>query len=320
MAGSADTRVAELAARQHGVVARRQAIALGCSESAVHRRLRRFQWEPLLPGVYRPAGAPGSFEQRVMAACLWAGEGALASFQTAARLWGLDGLPWRTEEEVHISVPRPRAPGCAGGVRIHRTADLTGKDEGRVKGVPVTNLPRTLIDLASALDSKHLEMALESALRKRTGRDLLPWIEKRLQHLGSHGRRGIGALRALLRLHRGKTETLDSALEVRVGQLLRELQLPGPDLHYDICDGIYHVANVDFAWPSLGIALQAIGEGSHRTRQRWSRDLDQLSTLASLGWLVILVTWSDLERRPEEIRRQLLRAFELRRSQARVAR
>jgi hypothetical protein len=43
----------------------------------------------MLPRTYRLVGVPGSFEQQVVAATIWSG--GVASYETAAAVWGLDG-------------------------------------------------------------------------------------------------------------------------------------------------------------------------------------------------------------------------------------
>lgn len=243
-----------------------------------------------------------------MSGCLAAGAGAVASFQTAGRLWGLDGMPRRPAEEIHISVPRPMCPAPWGNTKIHRPRNLGPKDVASRLGIPVTNLPRTLIDLGSVLEPRDLESALESALRKRDS--LLGWLSDRLRRLGKRGREGAGGLNALVRRHLHGASVLDSALEVRVRQLLTSLGVGTPRTHHDIVDGKHHVANVDFAFPKPKVAIQAMGERVHRQRGRWLRDLQQISHLTSLGWSVICVSWEDLELRREAVGARVLQALE----------
>ena len=83
---------AKLAARQYGVVSRKQAIALGLSPFAISRRVMAGKLREVLPGVYAIPGVPRSYCQRLMAAILWAGEGAVACHRAAASLYDLDGF------------------------------------------------------------------------------------------------------------------------------------------------------------------------------------------------------------------------------------
>src|SRR3981081_1843750 len=90
------------AGRQHGAITRRQAMNLGMSSSAIVRRVSGGEWVRLFPGVYRLAAANCTWEQTVMAGCLAAGRGAVASHRSAGTLLGMPGLPRWGE----VTVPR----------------------------------------------------------------------------------------------------------------------------------------------------------------------------------------------------------------------
>ena len=78
-----------LAARQHGVFTRAQALALGVTPRTADRRARTGTWELLYPAVYRLAGAPVTWRQSLLAACFAWGDGAVISHRAAGALWGL---------------------------------------------------------------------------------------------------------------------------------------------------------------------------------------------------------------------------------------
>src|SRR5260370_6558054 len=100
--GRGDRACEEIAEKQFGLISRDQAIGTGMSERAIGGRLGAGRWRQVLPGVYRLAGAPASWEQSLKAATLWGGEGCVVSHRAAAALHGLaseDGrrqrLSWR---------------------------------------------------------------------------------------------------------------------------------------------------------------------------------------------------------------------------------
>ena len=64
-----------LVRRQGGVLALRQAVALGMSAATVQRRAREGSWQRLYPAVYLLAGHRLTDEARVRAAWLWAARG-----------------------------------------------------------------------------------------------------------------------------------------------------------------------------------------------------------------------------------------------------
>ncbi len=83
---------------------RQEAFAAGMTSAAIGRRIARGRWVVMHPTVYRVAGAPESWPQRVLAACLWSG--GVASHRTAAHLWGFGDRPKKMDilvERTEIS-------------------------------------------------------------------------------------------------------------------------------------------------------------------------------------------------------------------------
>ena len=84
-----DTALARLASRQHGVLCRSQALALGLTTDHLRHRLSTGLLERVHDGVDRHAAAPATAEARFAAAVLAAGPDAVASHRSAGRLHGL---------------------------------------------------------------------------------------------------------------------------------------------------------------------------------------------------------------------------------------
>src|SRR5213083_1966840 len=97
-----EVRIAELARRQHGVVARWQLAELGLSSDAISHRIASGRLHRLHPGVYAVGHRAFPPEGGWMAAVLAAGEGAVLSHASAGALWGLRPAPRRPE----ITTPR----------------------------------------------------------------------------------------------------------------------------------------------------------------------------------------------------------------------
>jgi very-short-patch-repair endonuclease len=74
-----------------------------------------------------------------------------------------------------------------------------------------------------------------------------------------------------------------------------------------INNGAQFVARVDFAWPDMKIAVEAVGRKHHEGR--WERDMARHNALTSCGWIVIYVTWEDLHVRPRETLMSIARAL-----------
>src|ERR1700687_272798 len=90
--GRGDRACAEIAEKQFGLISRDQAIGTGLSERAIGRRRGADRWRQVLPGVYRLAGAPTSWEQSLKAATLWGGDGCVVSHRAAGALHRLGGF------------------------------------------------------------------------------------------------------------------------------------------------------------------------------------------------------------------------------------
>ncbi len=78
-----------MALEQHGLITTQQALAEGLSRSAIGRLVENGVWLPTHPHTFRLREVVPSWEQQVMAACLWGGPTAVASHRAAARLLGL---------------------------------------------------------------------------------------------------------------------------------------------------------------------------------------------------------------------------------------
>src|SRR5437660_10021409 len=85
------------ARRQHGLVTRAQVLKT-YSAQELRSLVSRGELESVVRSVYRIGGAPVTWKQKVMAAVLGAGPGAVASHATAAALWMLSGFPPKVTE------------------------------------------------------------------------------------------------------------------------------------------------------------------------------------------------------------------------------
>ncbi|MGH9264346.1 MAG: type IV toxin-antitoxin system AbiEi family antitoxin domain-containing protein, partial [Acidimicrobiales bacterium] len=93
-----DVQLNRLAAGQHSLAHRKQALDLGMTSRQLHDRLESGLLVPMHQGVYRLAGAATTSEQAVLAACMAAGNGAVGSHRSAAALWALRGVEAATPE------------------------------------------------------------------------------------------------------------------------------------------------------------------------------------------------------------------------------
>lgn len=273
MRGFSDTdrKIAVLAERQHGVVARRQLVALGLSDDAIERRLAARRLHLLHRGVYAVGHTVLRVEGRWMAATL-ATTGVL-SHATAAGAWGLrppaTGL-------IHVTATSARRRS---GVKVHRNA-LGPRDTTIRRGIPITTPARTIIDLARTIDGRPLEHALDIAEQRR----LVDFSE--LTH-----RPIPPSLQAVLSLYTACATR--SELEERFLRLCDDHGLPRPHINTRI-EG----HEVDFVWRDQRLIVEVDGYAYHRSPTSFEDDRERDVTLALAGWRVLRFTWTQITRRP----------------------
>ena len=283
-----ERQLASVARRQHGVVTLGQAIAAGLSPEGVRWRVRVGRWTRVAPGVFALAGTAATWRQRTMAAVLAAGPGAVASHTTAAALYGLSRCPFTG---VEVTVPLGRSRRSPLGV-VHGSARLDRIDVASVDSIPVTRPPRTLIDLAAAVDKVVLEEALDDALIRRL--TTLHQLRQRAQVLGVSGRQGTRLLREAL-AGWSDGDLAEGVAEMRMVRRLVANGQPKPVLQYEVDDGNGRfVARLDAAYPEVKVGLEMNGFRWHGTPQAFARDPGRLRRLAALGWLILPCTPVDL--------------------------
>jgi very-short-patch-repair endonuclease len=237
-----------------------------------------------------------------MAACLFAGPEAVASHRAAALLLKLDGF-----DEAPIEISTPQRLVAPGWVVVHEF-EVPRRDRTHITGIPVTRAGRTVIDLGAVISQDAVEIALECALRRR-----LIAVPPLVRELGgpSARRKGSRKLRRIIELRGRDTPAAESSLEVRFIQCLRKLGLPQPVRQLRVVAGKRFVARIDFAYPrssegaSGGVGVEVEGFDPHSGRKRWDSDRARFNDLLALGWRLMRVTRTELERRPMRIARQL---------------
>ena len=292
---SKDVRLVRLAERQHTVFTRAQAMAVGFTPDEIDGRLERGLWERVHRGVYRLAGSRLTFEGRVLAAILAAGDDAFASDGAAARLWKIEGVLC---EEIHISLlgrKRRRVPG----VIAHQRRNLSRTDRTRVNGIPLTTPGRTLMDLAPSLPETVLEDALDDVLRRKlaAARPLLA----RVREARKRGRPGLSVLERLLEERVGRRVS-GSTKENDVRRFFRIAGLPPAVPQHIVRSACGEfVAQVDFAYPEVKLAIEFDGYEKHASRKQWEADRIRQNRMVALGWYPIRVTDRQLKDIPKDV-------------------
>jgi hypothetical protein len=282
-----------VASRQHGLVSRQQASETGLSRTQIAWLVSRGSVIRALPRVYRATAAPETWQQPLMAASLWARGKAVISGQSAAALWEFENY-WRTRVELsglsNLSPPP--------GVVYHQVSRLAAADVTTRRGIRVTSVARTILDLAAVVSPRTLERTLDEALRKQMV--TLKGLRYCIERTGRRGRGGIAHLEMLM-AERYQQHAPDSPLETDVAALVRESGLPAGIKRHLVSEGDLVIAEVDLAWPREKVAVQVHGSSFHRQPRNWENDQRIESQLQLHRWVVVKVTARMLAEAPEEI-------------------
>jgi very-short-patch-repair endonuclease len=215
-------------------------------------------------------------------------------------LWKLEGGP--EASVVEVSTPR-HVRSVRLDTKVRRVRSLPDGDVRIVGGLPVTSVARTIVELAGIASAGELELAFESALRRRIL--TIPQLRTQIGRSPSTAP-GIGLVRALV--SQGPMAPTESILEAALWRLLRRSGLPLPDRQHEVRDQQGRlVARLDFAYPEARIAIEADGYRFHSGRRDWRRDIERHNALTELGWTMLRVTWDDVQRREVAVVRRLRR-------------
>lgn len=252
----------------------------------------------VFPGVFAPHRGPLGPDDRLVAAHLWAGEGAVLTGRVALDRYG---LPVPSDGTCLFLVPCTRRARRIDGVATARTTRPVQVARHH-DGVPVTTVARALCDAAALqqLGGTALRGSVISALQRRVTHPQL--LEEELANRASNGLRTV---RTALR------EFTDGAWSVPEGSLGR-LVRAAPDLPKYLLNPVLKTTDgtvigcPDGYFPSAGVAVQVHSRQHHSGydedgRDRWSSTVEKDSVFVEHGVVVVPVTPSSIERRPQRV-------------------
>jgi very-short-patch-repair endonuclease len=249
-----EREIARIAGRGHGVVTRTELLAAGISAKEIARRVRKGALIRVHRGVYRVGHRAPSLEARYLAAVRACGPGALLSGRAAGHLLGLlKGSPPPPE----VITPTQRR---IDGVRTRRCRTHGPRHRTTFRGIPVTTVPRTLVDLAAVLTPDELARAChEAGVRHRTTPAHVDAVLARRPNCP-----GAANLRRVLH---GEIHVTLSKLEWSFLALLRAEGLPLPETNRRA-----GARRVDCRWPEHRLTVELDGYRFHHSRHAWEQD------------------------------------------------
>jgi very-short-patch-repair endonuclease/predicted transcriptional regulator of viral defense system len=287
-----------VATRQHGVVGRRQLLALGFGEGTIKRWLKSGRLHRLHREAYAVGHARVDRRGRWLAAVLACAEGATLSHRSAAELWGL-ARARSGRIDVNAQAGRQFRPGRL-QIRLHR-CKIDPEEATRREGIPVTTVARTLFDFAEVTSQRELAAAAEEA-------DRLKLLRLRELERICELRRGRRALRPVRRLLEELRPPADgrSPLELRFAVFVRQQRLPRPVQNVHV---LGH--EVDALWPAAKLVVELDSWEHHGHRSAFERDRARDPKLLLAGYRTLRVTHRRLDREADALAaevRQLLRS------------
>ena len=282
-----EQEIARIASQQHGIVTRAQLLAAGIPRMTIARRVRVGLLLVQHRGVFRAGHCAPSHHARYMAAVLACGPGSLLAGRAAGHLIAL--------LKAAPSVPDVIALGerKIHGVTVRRARRSEGVDAWSYQGIPVTTVPRTLVDLASDLTTEQLTLAVhEAAVRHKTKPDDVEAVLERRPTA-----KGARILRAILR---GDERVTLSELERRFLDLLRAAAMPLPTTNI-VLGGF----RVDCHWDVPRLTVELDGYRYHHTRHAWEQDRRRERLARARGDEFRRYTYGDVFEHPRLMMREL---------------
>ncbi len=191
-------------------------------------------------------------------------------------------------EDPFISITRPGngGPRRYGDLLVHYSALLDG-EVTTFKGIPITTVSRTLIDIAGQVSDPALARAVRESVRLK---------DVTLHQLGDalgryRGRRGVRALGDTvarysgLPIHRAK-----SGAEIRALEVLRDARRRMPRLNVRVAG-----EEADLSWPAWRLIVEIDGDPFHQDK---GEDARKDNAWREAGWVVRRVPSDDVYERP----------------------
>jgi len=306
-----------------GVRTTAELLAAGLSPYRIRRLVREGSLQPLLTGVYaatklvaamsgdgratdRPGGAGQPADEHLLhvaAALAATGWRAVGSHRSAALAHGL-GLVWSQSPGLVEITRSPEDRGSRTGrpgVRVHAAA-VAADHVVRRRGIPLTTVARTVIDLARTQPFAAGVAVADSALhdRKVSRAELDAVLEYCQQWPGVQRARCVVAF---------SDPRAESVLESIGRVAFHEFGLPQPDLQVWIGDDDEVIGRVDYLWREFQTIAEADGAVKYTTQARAMAQLNRDARLRAAGYQVVHFTWAEITRVPGQVAATVGAAF-----------
>ena len=288
-----DRVIASIGERFLGLLPHDELRRSGIDRQARQRRVARGQIEKVSPRVSRVAGTEPTEHQRLRAATLDVAGGAVASFLTAAWLWGFPGF-WLKGIEVTALRTRHRTSTLG---YVHRPMRLLPHHITEVHGIPVTSVARTIWDLASVIHPKRLERLIDNVCAQSP--EILAQLHKILRELGGRGVPGTRIMRELLRARPVGIRTAPSGYQARFEEVMANAGITGLRREVDV-GGHSWIGRVDYRDDVTGALVEVDSALNHSSPSDLAADAARDAAALAAGFPeVVRIVAEELYPRPQ---------------------
>jgi hypothetical protein len=275
----------KIARRQRGLFTYAQALEAGWNANTLRAWHAAAVIEEPEPRVYRFAGVPLTWEDRLMALALSAN--ATAARRSACALYQLLGAP----KTPHVLLPRGRRN--LDRAVVHSSNDIAPSDLTIVGCIPVTSPVRSIIDTAGEMKQLAVNRLVDKAVSRQLVRVVS--LERRARELRAPGRPGAARVLMAVATAHPDLERARNEYEAAVLRICDQYGLPYPIPNHEIVlDG--HRRFLDTAWPESKACLEFDGYITHiGTRVVFDDDRARQNALVDAGWKVFRITSTMLD-------------------------
>jgi len=301
-----DQHVRELAAVQHGIIARRQLRELGAGDGAVRRRVESGYFTVESKRVLRLAGSPKTDASLLMAGVLDSGPGAAVAHGSCAAQWGLPGFDIRPVEV--LGQRRRVSHGETELAIVHQPRHLLPSHVVELDHIPTTTPSRMLVDLAAdpTMHPKRLERLLDTAwARALVCHESMTLV---ISEVCRRGRAGSTLLRELMAERPADYLPPGSSAEARFQEIARSMALTEFERQVDLGGDSRWIGRVDFVDRRRGVVVEVDSALYHGSLTDQRADEARHRLLAQAGFVVVSVDGNDLFHRRAKVE-NLLRPF-----------
>ncbi len=254
---------------------RADAIAAGLSP----KQLRGSRFRRIFRGVYVSVDVPDRPPIRIEAALLLHPRDAVASHQSAARVYR---LPVPTHPLEHVTVAEPVERTRVTGISCH-VARRTDADVRVVNGIRVSAPCLMFVELASVLELVDLVVVGDALVRLG-----LVTCEELVAFCAASGERYAAAARRAASYVRKR---VDSPMETRLRLLLVLAGLPEPEVNLTVLDEAGRPRfRFDLSYPELKLIVEYDGRQHAEDDDQWLGDLERREWLDDANWKILVVT------------------------------